>query len=562
MNRVLLVGAAGACAAASVSLGQPTSVVGSPHNLSASGLGPVRAMTENEVCIFCHAPHNSSPVRPLWNRQMPTEAYTIYGSRALAARPGQPTGASKMCLSCHDGTIAVGMTISRGQPILMSGGVTTMPAGAANLGTDLSDDHPISFRFDTALVGKNVKLKSPTSLPAELRLDSNSELQCTTCHDAHNNSLGNFLVMRNDNSEMCKSCHDMGQTTVASHQNCDACHQPHTSPSGPYLLKRSTITSTCLRCHDGSVVGAANISTDLAKTSRHDTGSPVDPSPPAADHVSCTDCHEPHTMGHGAAPAPDIHPNFGRIDGLSISGSRVSPATSESQVCYKCHADTETRSRLVSRKVFDTNTRLQFSPSAISFHPVEAPGRNMNVSSLLPGWTVASRMSCSTCHGSEGGALPGGASGGAASPTGTHGSMFAPVLVAQYDTQDLTTESTQAYALCYQCHDRANILSDQSFPTHRLHIVDQRTPCAACHDSHGISSVKGSPSGNTKLINFATSIVFPDPGTGRMEFVDKGMFAGQCFLSCHGTTHSGVEYPSPLPIGSPPAGLRRSGGLR
>ena len=89
-------------------LGQALSVVNSPHNLSASGTGSVRSTTEDQVCIFCHAPHNASPIRPLWNRATPVDAYTIYSSPALDAEPGQPTGSSKMCLSCHDGTIAIG----------------------------------------------------------------------------------------------------------------------------------------------------------------------------------------------------------------------------------------------------------------------------------------------------------------------------------------------------------------------------------------------------------------------------------------------------------------------
>ncbi|MEK7757632.1 MAG: hypothetical protein AAB385_10520, partial [Planctomycetota bacterium] len=36
------------------------------HNLSASGPGRIRAPSESQVCIFCHAPHNTGGVRPLW----------------------------------------------------------------------------------------------------------------------------------------------------------------------------------------------------------------------------------------------------------------------------------------------------------------------------------------------------------------------------------------------------------------------------------------------------------------------------------------------------------------
>lgn len=45
------------------------SVVNSFHDLSARGVGPVRAVHENEICIFCHAPHNNAPQTPLWNRE-------------------------------------------------------------------------------------------------------------------------------------------------------------------------------------------------------------------------------------------------------------------------------------------------------------------------------------------------------------------------------------------------------------------------------------------------------------------------------------------------------------
>ena len=44
------------------------------------------------MCIFCHASHNASPIRPLWNRSMPIDAYTIYTSRALDAEPGYAEG--------------------------------------------------------------------------------------------------------------------------------------------------------------------------------------------------------------------------------------------------------------------------------------------------------------------------------------------------------------------------------------------------------------------------------------------------------------------------------------
>lgn len=523
--------------AATSACAQQTSVVNSSHNLSASAPGAVRAVVEDQVCVFCHAPHNATPVRPLWNRLTPADAYSIYQSRSLDALPGQPTGASKMCLSCHDGTIALGNVVSRDTPILMSGGVTTMPQGRGHLGTDLRDDHPISFRFDPALAARDLKLRSPNTLPEQIRLDVNAELQCTSCHDAHNNAFGKFLVMPNTSSQMCNSCHQMGTTAVNAHTNCSACHQPHSAPSGPYLLKGATIAATCTSCHNGSVPGAPNIHADLKKISAHDTGSPMDPPAPASTHVNCSDCHEPHTMGHGASPAPTIHPNFGRQSGVSASGSPLAVASNEFEVCFKCHAENGTQQPVIARLLVQNNTRLEFNPSSPSYHPVEAPGRNSDVPSLRPGLTTSTVIGCSSCHNSDAGRTAGGTG-----PDGVHGSNVVPLLSARYETADFTSESATAYALCYRCHDRANILSDRSFKEHRKHIVEQRTPCSACHDSHGIASTQGNATNNSNLINFATAIVRPSRANGRLEFRDLGTFRGQCSLTCHGEDHAAKGY--------------------
>jgi hypothetical protein len=59
-------------AGSSAASAQQMSVVNSPHNLSASGPGPIRAIAEDQPCIFCHTPHHSTGIKPLWNRKMST----------------------------------------------------------------------------------------------------------------------------------------------------------------------------------------------------------------------------------------------------------------------------------------------------------------------------------------------------------------------------------------------------------------------------------------------------------------------------------------------------------
>src|ERR1035438_10544635 len=104
--------------AALTALGQnPQSIVFTKHNLSISGPGSLRSSTESDICIFCHAPHNTTGEGPLWNHELSHATYTPYTSSTLKAAVDQPTGASKLCLSCHDGTVALGMVANRSQPI-------------------------------------------------------------------------------------------------------------------------------------------------------------------------------------------------------------------------------------------------------------------------------------------------------------------------------------------------------------------------------------------------------------------------------------------------------------
>ena len=542
-----------------------TSIVNSPHNLSASGPGKIKAASEQQICIFCHTPHNASVVQPLWNRQIPEQSYRIYSSATLIAQVGQPTGSSKLCLSCHDGTIALGNVISRAQSINMVGASGPIPQGVTNLGTDLSGDHPISFKYDSNLAGKDGNLIDPATLPQQVRLE-NGQVECTTCHDPHNDSRGNFLVMDNTRSQLCSSCHTLAsQAPIQGHDQCVDCHLSHRAPSGALLLNQTTVSGTCLACHGGSPTPAiqiaarpasfnpqinpaftqgTSIAADLSKISQHDVDNANALSSIRSGNaqpnnmVNCGDCHEPHTIGRGSAVAPLLSPTYGRINGVNALGTPIVRAKYEYEVCLKCHGRRSADQPFISRKIVQTNIAREFSPTAVSFHPVEAPGVGRDVPSLIPSMNTGTIIYCTDCHNSDTAKSAGGSG-----PNGPHGSNFQPMLVAQYETFDGTSESESAYALCYRCHERSSILNNESFPRHSTYIVDQRTPCSVCHDAHGINSAQGSMRNNAHLINFDTSVVQPDPLTHKLEYVSTGMRSGKCFLTCHGKVHSGLRYP-------------------
>jgi hypothetical protein len=113
MNRVaaaVLFTAMGLLAASS-----KLALVGSQHDLTATGSGPVTSAV-GDTCVFCHAPHNLIPnITPLWDHTLSSQTYITYTSTTYGSGAQTPgAGSSKLCLSCHDGTVAVGLTIAQG----------------------------------------------------------------------------------------------------------------------------------------------------------------------------------------------------------------------------------------------------------------------------------------------------------------------------------------------------------------------------------------------------------------------------------------------------------------
>lgn len=536
------------------------------HNLSARGPGDLRAAVEPEVCIFCHASHSTTGASPLWNRELPPSSYKIYESSTLDAEPGQPTGTSKLCLSCHDGTIAIGSVLSRADRIRMVGG-EYVPAGLANLGTNLADDHPVSFTYGTGIAAADRQLISPRALPAEIKLDADNQLECTACHDPHHNKYGNFLVVDNTFGALCTSCHAMEGWSAGAHRNaaaavagsrvgdwpypsvaanaCRSCHRSHTAGGHQRLMIFEAEEDNCLNCHDGTVA-KTDVRAELDKLSAHDprryTGvhDPTEGAWPSQAHVECADCHNPHAARatSPAASRTSIGATLLHTAGVTSGGGGVDNAQAEYEVCLRCHGDTAASvAPRVSRQIQEFNMRQKFGPTSASFHPVITTSPSLDTVSLAPGLTRGAVIHCTDCHNNDSGPRAGG--GG---PDGPHGSIHESLLERNYTVRDDVSESEFEYALCYKCHQRSSILSNDSFPSHRQHIVNERTPCSACHDPHGISPIQGLGSDHTHLINFDTRIVRPDRANRRIEFRDHGRLAGSCTLECHGSEHNDRTY--------------------
>ena len=536
---------------------------GSKHDLSLTGPGPTKSAHEREICVFCHAPHGTASDAPLWNRYSSGATYETYRSSTAKAKVGQPTGASKLCLSCHDGTIALGMVRSRRTPIRFAGGVVTMPSGSANLTTDLSDDHPISFPYDADLVkASGGNLKDPDALKGgPVHLDSASRMQCTTCHDPHDNFYGKFMVMDNKESALCVSCHAVEYWEASSHRNstatwngknnnplpnqgrrtvkdngCRNCHASHNAGTKERLLIYDTEEGNCLSCHNGSV-SSKNIEADFEKRSRHmveesngihDSAESVIP---GKRHVECFDCHNGHAVKNAPAVAPVASGALAGVPGIDASGASVAAVDKQYELCFRCHADSPDRGlAVIPRQDANTNLREEFDTSNASHHPVVGAGKNSNVPSLLADYDETSWIYCTDCHSSNTGKK-----GGGKGANGPHGSAYRPILERRMEFQDNLSENAASYALCYKCHSRDSILADESFPEHRLHVTEVKASCTTCHDPHGVKD-------NTHLINFNVDYVRPN-SLGELKWEDLGELSGKCYLTCHGEDHAPREYP-------------------
>ncbi len=226
-------------------------IEGTPHDFSSQSWNtdPSDPAT---VCGTCHVPHHAdSTVVPLWGHQSTATAFTMFNNANVpsATLPGllvqsaQPNGPSKACLSCHDGTVAINSYGGVGN--YTTHGPATYITNSAMVAvnhTDLTGTHPISLIYDDSIVGtapgQDQWLYNPNTTPVltpvsgpfvpgndmtinGFLLNGNNTLECTSCHDVHNQNGTPFDIVNNPKlvkivgvdgsghgSLLCRSCHN------------------------------------------------------------------------------------------------------------------------------------------------------------------------------------------------------------------------------------------------------------------------------------------------------------------------------------------------------------------
>lgn len=410
--------------------------------------------------------------------------------------------------------------------------------------------------------------------------------------------------------------------TSTTSAQCSTCHSTHRGQSQA-LLTASSQTAECYTCHSaGGLGGALDTQSQFGAVPANDaaTRSYYSHDLTAAGHTlasddqfagsenrhsQCSDCHNPHSL----TSDPDTYTpstatwtvsgSYGPVPGVSVTNGAagsaptyavlngsVNPVTSEYQLCFKCHSGYTTQ--LANDPAHPSRDRtdlgVAFNPANLSYHPIEAAGKNQTqkmadslagsssykIWNLTPGDTVR----CVMCHtsGTASNTTP------ATANLSVHASANRGILIRPYENRVLSSRNafydSAGFALCLTCHAETPYANPSgpgaatatNFEYHGLHVAGISTRgrggtdidtagagqgnarCAECHfRTHSATQlVPGQTVSGTGLVSFAPDvqplqIAVPKVGP---KYV-KTATGGTCTLTCHGFNHTDTVYQVP-----------------
>jgi predicted CXXCH cytochrome family protein len=239
-------------------------VVDTKHNLGSAGTGINTFSGTTEVCVFCHTPHGAdiSAVVPLWNKDLsslgPYITYDSLGTTSLVGATAPVGSVSIACLSCHDGTQAMDSVLNApgsglgGDPTWLAGTWTGANQllgrliGVANLGTDLSDDHPIGIQYG----GGGLTAATPTVVTKDLDfVPTETEVINGTQVWWVDTAIGTSTFREKTDMQLyTRSVSTIDGGAVQPFVECASCHDPH-SDEDLFLRIPNTGSDVCLACH-------------------------------------------------------------------------------------------------------------------------------------------------------------------------------------------------------------------------------------------------------------------------------------------------------------------------
>ena len=213
-------------------------IAGTAHDFSGKG------SPASGGCTFCHTPHKAQMTLLLWNHRLSTNTFqwdvptTTAGTTFPTFRGDTHKGPTTKCLSCHDGSVAIGDVYWwNGGPAVLD--TTKHGSGRVNIGAggNMAGNHPVAMPYpfqQSSSTYNGVKTGSayvksewqsdPTTLNIRLFNDdgagnisagpvlAKSGLECSSCHDPHNKAAVDEKFLRgkrngNTTDYICLKCH-------------------------------------------------------------------------------------------------------------------------------------------------------------------------------------------------------------------------------------------------------------------------------------------------------------------------------------------------------------------
>lgn len=199
------------------------------------------------LCTFCHTPHKALQTLLLWNHTLSTNTFS-WDAPATTAGTTLPTfagdtyrGATAKCLSCHDGSVAVGDVAwwNGGKPSVALDNARHVSSDPVNVGVggNMAGNHPvvIPYPFQGTASTYNRVTSGAGFVASEWQADP-AALNIRLFND---DGFGNITA---------------GAVAARTGIECSSCHDPHNRAStGEYFLRGTltgrTVAYICVKCH-------------------------------------------------------------------------------------------------------------------------------------------------------------------------------------------------------------------------------------------------------------------------------------------------------------------------
>lgn len=202
-------------------------------------------------CTFCHTPHKGISTLLLWNHTLSANTFSWDAANTTAGTPFAKingltyNGPTAKCLSCHDGSVAVGDVnwFMETKGIVPGGELKiTDPGHLVGAGGSMSGNHPVAMPYPYQQVANTYNGITTSSaatpgygfvanewqptpvLPIRVYNDDGSGnitggpvagktgIECSSCHDPHNKAAVDDMFLRgkltgNTNDYLCLKCH-------------------------------------------------------------------------------------------------------------------------------------------------------------------------------------------------------------------------------------------------------------------------------------------------------------------------------------------------------------------